>query len=249
MKLQTVILPVFLSFFLCALSSAAFSSREMERSLSQRISEADVVVVGELKDIEENYFSIKIKHDEYPTIFDIGKIYISQSLAGKTLNEQLSGNMPNSVEIMFHHPNQTKNPFSHNNKSFQNGQKGIWILKGRASFIGSYIVDSFLDIEMLPQLKEEIENQSKIKPFIVSNTRPKDIPIAKGGSVEDSMTLQEILDLLGPGWVSPNEGVGIIKYFFDDGRILEVWPTTYEPSEIISLGQKGTGKMWWKKPE
>jgi hypothetical protein len=68
--------------------------------------------------------------------------------------------------------------------------------------------------------------------------------------LHSGMTLRELTDLLGRGWVSRYEGCGIITWTGEDGRQLQVWPTTYRPEEIIDAGARqlggtgGRGRMW-----
>jgi hypothetical protein len=65
------------------------------------------------------------------------------------------------------------------------------------------------------------------------------------------MTLRELTDLLGRGWMRQlTEGCGIITWTCEDGRQLQVSPTTYRPEEVIDAGPRqvggtgGRGRMW-----
>jgi hypothetical protein len=72
----------------------------------------------------------------------------------------------------------------------------------------------------------------------------------KFGHIHSGLTLRELTDLLGRGWMSQYEGCGIITWASEDGRQLQVWPTSYRPEEIIDAGPRqiggtgGRGRMW-----
>jgi hypothetical protein len=72
-------------------------------------------------------------------------------------------------------------------------------------------------------------------------TTPEAAKVAKGkfDHIHSGMTLRELTDLLGRGWMSQYEGCGIITWTGEDGRQLQVWPTTYRPEEIIARGTAG----------
>lgn len=81
--------------------------------------------------------------------------------------------------------------------------------------------------------------------YEMSTTRPEPLDPARLDRISDGMTLAAIVDELGPGWMSPDSGAGIITWFFDNGRHLMVWPSRYEPSEIITRkGVSGRSRMW-----
>jgi hypothetical protein len=71
--------------------------------------------------------------------------------------------------------------------------------------------------------------------------------------IHSGMSLRELTDLLGRGWMSQYEGCGIITWTSKDGRQLQVWPTTSRPEEIIDAGPRqhggtgGRGRMWMTK--
>jgi hypothetical protein len=73
--------------------------------------------------------------------------------------------------------------------------------------------------------------------------------------VRSGMTLRDLTTLLGRGWMYQNfEGCGIITWTGEDGRQLQVWPTTYAPEEVIDAGPRqiggtgGRGRMWMTRP-
>jgi hypothetical protein len=81
--------------------------------------------------------------------------------------------------------------------------------------------------------------------FIVSYSRPKPLNSSKESLIKDGMTLKMIVDNLGPGWMAPNEGVGVIQWFFDDGRALAILPD-WDDTEIVTYkGKGGLSRMWW----
>ena len=81
---------------------------------------------------------------------------------------------------------------------------------------------------------------------------PPPTKVAKGkfDRIHSGITLRELTDHLGRGWMSRYEGCGIITWSGEDGRQLQVWPTTYGPEEVIDAGPRqiggtgGRGRMW-----
>jgi hypothetical protein len=72
--------------------------------------------------------------------------------------------------------------------------------------------------------------------------------------IHSGMTLRELTDLLGRGWIfALYSGCGIITWTCEDGRELQVWPTTYGSEEVIDAGPRqiggtgGRGRMWMTK--
>ena len=93
-------------------------------------------------------------------------------------------------------------------------------------------------------------DQLTAKLFVVSSSAPSPLPVAKADLVKDGITLKSLAEALGPGWMRPDEGVGIIRWSFSDGRVLWVWPHGYTDVEIIALheGHGQPGQMWWSPP-
>jgi len=89
-----------------------------------------------------------------------------------------------------------------------------------------------------------------VKLFIESPTAPAPLPAEKSELVKDGITLKSLVDALGPGWIKPNDGVGIIRWVFTDGRVLSVWPHSYTDAEVIVLSESHgqPGQMWWRLP-
>src|SRR5262245_34047954 len=85
---------------------------------------------------------------------------------------------------------------------------------------------------------------------------PGPAKVAKGkfDRVRSGMTLRELTDLLGRGWMSQYAGCGIITWSGEDGRELQVWPTTGRPEEVLDAGPRqvagagGRGRMCLTKP-
>ena len=71
-------------------------------------------------------------------------------------------------------------------------------------------------------------------------------PLATNGlsQVTNGITLGKIVEHLGPGWMSPAESCGIIRWSFMDGRTLCVWPSQYASNEIIGTNRLRRGRMW-----
>lgn len=53
--------------------------------------------------------------------------------------------------------------------------------------------------------------------------------------IQSGMTLRELVDLLGPGWMTPYEGVGIITWTCQDGRYLQVNPWGRRPDAALPI--------------
>lgn len=89
-----------------------------------------------------------------------------------------------------------------------------------------------------------------VKLFVESASAPSPLPAAKAELVKDAITLHGLVTALGPGWITPNEGVGIIRWVFTDGRVLSVWPHSYTDAEVIVLRKSHgqPGQMWWSRP-
>src|SRR3954471_20422475 len=85
-----------------------------------------------------------------------------------------------------------------------------------------------------------------VQLFVESSSRPTPLQISKAKLVKTRTTLGELVNTLGPGWTSPYESVGIVRWFFADGRVLSAWPRSYEESEIVLLKDThDRGQMWW----
>ncbi len=61
------------------------------------------------------------------------------------------------------------------------------------------------------------------------------------------MTLKQIVATLGPGWMAPNEDVGFIQWFFDDGAALYVLPRWHDGEIVTYKGQNGAALMQWER--
>ena len=85
----------------------------------------------------------------------------------------------------------------------------------------------------------------KVSYFVVSELRPKPIDSTREGQIKDGMTLKQVVATLGPGWMSPNEGVGFIQWFFNDGNALVIKPRWNDDEVVTYTGQSGTTRMRW----
>jgi len=45
---------------------------------------------------------------------------------------------------------------------------------------------------------------------------------SRSSCLTNGITFKQIVDVLGPGWMSPNEGIGLVSWTFDDGRELRI---------------------------
>lgn len=59
--------------------------------------------------------------------------------------------------------------------------------------------------------------------------------------IQSGMTLRELVDLLGPGWMTRYEGVGIITWTCQDGRQLQVCPWGCRREEVLPLSVTRSG--------
>ena len=79
---------------------------------------------------------------------------------------------------------------------------------------------------------------------------PPPLPAAKADTITNGMTLGQIVAALGPGWMPsepPWEGIGIIKWWFSDGRGLEVWPETHRASDIVKTNLESRARFWFTR--
>ncbi len=81
--------------------------------------------------------------------------------------------------------------------------------------------------------------------FVVSYSRPNPLDSAKESLIKEGMILKQVVANLGPGWMSPNEGLGFIQWFFDDGAALYILPRWRENEVVTYKGQNGTTLMRW----
>lgn len=68
---------------------------------------------------------------------------------------------------------------------------------------------------------------------IIDFMPPPRVAAANFDRIHSRMTLGELVDLLGRGWMSRVESCGIITWSCEDGRQLQVWPSTYRPEDVI----------------
>ncbi len=86
------------------------------------------------------------------------------------------------------------------------------------------------------------------KLWVSSWLPPASIPAAKAKLVHDGITLQQLVEACGPGWCTPGEGAGVLRWVFDDGQQLSVYPAAYTEAEVITFGGSGgRARMWWQR--
>jgi hypothetical protein len=111
----------------------------------------------------------------------------------------------------------------------------------------------FVALIGLSMVKAFCVDNDQFTPFIVSNLRPKPLNSEKAKMIKEGMTLKELVAALGPGWMSPYEGVGTFAWFFTDGRQLNVLPSgdgplKYESETLSYKGGHGLAYKWWDSP-
>jgi len=83
-------------------------------------------------------------------------------------------------------------------------------------------------------------------PYEVSSEMPRKVKPAALDKIRSGMTLGQVVELLGKGWVPPNSGTGIITWGCTDGRNLKVKPKRYVKDEVVSFEQREyvPARMW-----
>ncbi len=82
----------------------------------------------------------------------------------------------------------------------------------------------------------------------VADTPPRLIDPALAEHVTEGMKLTALVQILGPGWTSPRENVGVSRWSFTDGRELDLSPSWGGDwkSEAISFKKRtGVAHVWW----
>jgi len=144
--------------------------------LTERIKDAELVVVGQLTDLKPQYFSITWHVDKYylraeerTDIYDVGNIRIDKILKGSWHEGQLG--------FAFDHANQPDNPFRHMKISFTENQRGIWLLhRGTGGFFYVRRPDNFLNQDSLKDVQDAlktIEGEAGAVPKIIVRKRPE----------------------------------------------------------------------------
>jgi hypothetical protein len=75
-------------------------------------------------------------------------------------------------------------------------------------------------------------------PYEVSSEMPRKVKPAALDKIRSGMTLGQVVELLGKGWVPPNSGTGTITWGCTDGRNLKVKPKRYAKDEVVSFEQR-----------
>lgn len=83
-------------------------------------------------------------------------------------------------------------------------------------------------------------------PYEVSPQMPRKVTPAALDKIRSGMTLGQVVEFLGKGWVPPNSGTGIITWGCTDGRNLKVKPRRYVEDEVVRLEQRedDPARMW-----
>jgi len=75
-------------------------------------------------------------------------------------------------------------------------------------------------------------------PYEVSSEMPRVVKPAALDKIRSGMTLGQVVELLGKGWIPPNSGTGTIVWGCSDGRNLKVKPKRYVKDEVVSFEQR-----------
>lgn len=75
-------------------------------------------------------------------------------------------------------------------------------------------------------------------PYEVSSEMSRKVKPAALDKIRSGMTLGQVVELLGKGWIPPNSGAGIITWGCTDGRNLKVKPRRYVKDEVVSFEQR-----------
>lgn len=83
-------------------------------------------------------------------------------------------------------------------------------------------------------------------PYETSPEMPRKVKPKVLNKIRSGMTLAQVVDLLGKGWVPPGSGTGIVTWGCTDGRNLKVWPKRYTKDEIVSFDESedAPARMW-----
>ena len=74
---------------------------------------------------------------------------------------------------------------------------------------------------------------------------PPDLDSAEIRTITNGITLGQIVTNLGPGWISPEDSSGIIRWRFGNGRQLNVWPSYYRADEVVHTNREADVRMWF----
>ena len=88
------------------------------------------------------------------------------------------------------------------------------------------------------------------KPFVFGGEPPEPAPAAMFDQVRDGMTLRELVNLLGPGYIPQFSGTGTMVWSCVDGRTLRVGHATDPKTELATqatAGRKRTGIAMWNR--
>jgi hypothetical protein len=78
---------------------------------------------------------------------------------------------------------------------------------------------------------------NKFLAFYRSFKPLKMIESSRSSCLTNGITFKQIVDILGPGWRSPNSGIGLVCWTFKDGREVEIRPPQYSERASTMMPQ------------
>src|SRR3954469_21328513 len=87
-------------------------------------------------------------------------------------------------------------------------------------------------------------DDKELKPFVFGRKAPDPVPAAAFDKVRDGMTLREVVDLLGPGYIPNLSGTGNLRWTCADGRALTASHAT-DPGAALTAAGGGTKRNPW----
>jgi hypothetical protein len=84
--------------------------------------------------------------------------------------------------------------------------------------------------------------------WIVTDIPPREIDATKAALITEGMKFRTLVQILGPGWMTSREGVGVSRWTVTDGRQLNLSPDWHGDwkSERVSFDKRtGVAHVWW----
>jgi hypothetical protein len=132
--------------------------------LSERVKEAELIVVGTLTDVVEKHFSITYYKEEkinYSRYYDVGEIEVTRFL-------KTPGYTPIFVPIAFHSREQRgpcgTGPIDSTDINLNEGDYGIWLLERDGFFTRFFYImrpDNLLPSELLCEIEDIIRGEKR----------------------------------------------------------------------------------------
>lgn len=88
----------------------------------------------------------------------------------------------------------------------------------------------------MPLSQLDVGLEYSVNGVLIVQKERKILPAELRNKINDGMTIMEIVDVIGPGWVSQLSGIGSIAWVFNDGVELRTvwWPGPYgQPLNLI----------------